>query len=216
MSNLITGLTGIIASCIPVMDGDERAMWVSEQYGDFYKWEVTIGDKTGSALSKEAEPWWKKTGVAVEYTLEDKSNGNYGFKAFKKPKSPDAQKAHIKEAYGEKVPYNDPKLLHQLALTQAMELTVKLFKEINYAPKSVDQLNQHYDYLYGWIMKGCTTRDEIWLRSGCLKAAMEALPWLNVLFPGEEKTVTKLIRLADSNLLKANQVVKDNVENKAV
>ena len=216
MANLITGLTGIIASCEPVMDGDEQAKWVSDQYGDFYKWEVTVGDKTGSALSKEAEPWWKKKGVAVEYTLEDKGNNHFGFKNFKKPKSESAQKVHIADAYKDKVPYNDPKLLHQLALTQAMELTVKLFKEISYTPKSVEQLNQHYDYLYGWIVKGCTTRDDIWLRSGCLKAAMEALPWLNGLFIGEEKTVTKLIRLADSNLAKANQVIKDNTENKAV
>ena len=216
MASLTTNLVGIITACEPVMENGEQSMWSSDQYGDFYKWNVTIGGKTGSALSKEASPWWGKVGVSTEYTLEDKGNDHYGFKAFKKPKSEEAQKAHIADAYKDKVPYNDPKLLHQLALTQAMELTVKLFKEIAYTPKSTDQLNQHYDYLYGWIMKGCTTRDEIWLRSGCLKAAMEALPWLNVLFPGEEKTVTKLIRLADSNLLKANQVVKDNVENKAV
>ena len=204
-SQLTVGLVGIVKEAKPIMKDGAQEMWESSN-GSFYKWYITIDDKKGTCLSKEAQPWYMKEGVSVVYTLETKDGGKYGFKGFKKPESADAQKAHMKDAgyptKGEyKSTYNDPAIIAQLAMTNAQELTVKLFKEIGFVPAGVSQLNQNVRFLFGWLMKDpAATRDVIWTRIGALKAALEAIPWLPALYPdidGKEKITTKLIKMAE-------------------
>jgi len=230
-AQLTVGLVHVITKRDPIMEDGIHQTWESPN-GTFYKWFVEIDGKKGTALSKDTDPWWK-AGVSVEYTLETKEGGKYGFKGFKKPQTEEAKGAHIKEAYKDKPSaYNDPTVVHQFAMSQAIEQTIRLFQEIGYAPASVEQLSQNFKFLYSWLMADkAATRDIVWTRVSCLKAAITCINagktwddigmvvapgWLYTFLPdtdgvAPEKLTSKLIRLADEFYKSPSSLTKETI-----
>jgi len=244
MAQLTTGCTGIIKSVKPVMKDGEHETWENPKGVTFYKFWVEIGDKKSKKplLSPDTEPWWAKPGIAVQYTLETLPDGKYNFSEIKKPDGQEAKKEHIKEAYKDKPAfvstYNDPVLIHRYAIVKAQGLVTWLFDEMGYEPATIEVEIENSKHLYNWLIEDISSRDTINIRVACMENAIrhinagkKTMYKLNVetqtfepvkvgisrlekFMTGEDKTTSKLIRLADELMKSPLVITKESLDKK--